>query len=173
MAEKIVLEPGKTTNSEFKTNKIGEPITIKREDIEPCDSFRLTDELMRRIIEAENVALKNEIEANAVVVNGRKYGMLKDHLGLIPTVFGLRLETKIDMPDDWDFFIQQRPPLVLTYGDRIRAMSDEELADYLVRDVEAEAVRRSGRYLTAREVDLAVNDCVSWLKAPVEEVDNG
>ena len=111
MAEKIVLEPGKTTNSEFKTNKIGEPITIKPGDIKPYEAFTPTEELMRRIVEAENVALKNEIEANAVVVNGRKYGMLKNYRGLPPTVFGMRLETKIDMPDDWDFFIQQRPPL--------------------------------------------------------------
>ena len=111
MAEKIVLEPGKTTNSEFKTNKIGEPITIKAGAMKPNEAFTPTEELMRRIVEAENVALKNEIEANAVVVNGRKYGMLKNYRGLPPTVFGMRLETKIDMPDDWDFFIQQRPPL--------------------------------------------------------------
>ena len=93
--------------------------------------FRATRELIERIVEAENAAFMNEIRANTVVVNGRKYGMLKGHPGYIPTVFGMRLETREDMPDDWDFFLQQRPPVRPTNGDRIRAMSDEELAGYL------------------------------------------
>lgn len=60
-----------------------------------------------------------------------------------------------------------------TNADRIRSMTDEELADYLIRDVEAEAVRRSGRHLTAGEIDMAVNDCVSWLKSPVKQEGEG
>lgn len=61
-------------------------------------------------------------------------------------------------------------PKPMTNADRLISKTPEELADYLIRDVEAEAVRRCGRYLTAGEIDRAVNDCVSWLKAPVEVV---
>lgn len=55
-----------------------------------------------------------------------------------------------------------------TNGDRIRAMTDEELAEYLIADIEAEAVRRAGRYLTSGEINRAIADCLSWLKSPVE-----
>lgn len=53
-------------------------------------------------------------------------------------------------------------------ADRIRAMSDEELAEYLIRDVEAEAIRRAGRYLTNIEIDRAVVVCLDWLKQEVD-----
>lgn len=69
-----------------------------------------------------------------------------------------------------DLYEEKKP---VTNADRIRQMTDEELADYLIRDVEAEAVRRSGRHLTAGEIDMAVNDCVSWLKSPVKQEGEG
>ena len=59
-----------------------------------------------------------------------------------------------------------------TNADRIRSMTDEELAEYLIADIEAEAIRRAGRYLTSGEINRAIADCLSWLKSPVE-VDNG
>lgn len=59
----------------------------------------------------------------------------------------------------------------MTNADRIRAMTDEELARYLIVDVEAEAVRRAGRYLAQGEIEQAVRDCVDWLKQEVS--DNG
>lgn len=111
-----------------KTFTLGKPFRVTADMIGETD-FSLTKDLLERIVEAQNIALKNEIEANAVVVNGRKYGMLKNHPGLTPTVFGMRLETRVDMPDDWDFFVQQRPPQAKTNADRIRGMSDEELAE--------------------------------------------
>ena len=52
-----------------------------------------------------------------------------------------------------------------TNADRIRAMTDEELAEYLIADIEAEAIRRAGRYLTSGEINRAIADCLSWLKA--------
>lgn len=55
-------------------------------------------------------------------------------------------------------------PKAMTNADRIRSMSDEELADYLICDIEAEAVRRTGRMLTSGEIDRAVADCIDWLK---------
>ena len=56
----------------------------------------------------------------------------------------------------------------MTNADRIRQMSDEELAEYLIADIEAEAIRSAGRFLSCAEIDCAVDDCLSWLKAPVE-----
>ena len=122
-------------------------------DIDRC--FTATRGLIERIVEAENIAFKNKIEANAVVVNGRKYGVLNNVPGLMPTVFGMRLETPVDMPDEWDFYIQQRPPQPKTNADRIRAMSDEELARYIAN-------------LRGWLVDLEVLD---WLKSPYVEAE--
>ena len=159
--------------------KIGEPITIKPGDIEPYDTFHATRELMERIIEAENLAIKNEIEANAVVINGRKYGMIKDHPGLRPTIFGMRASTRIDMPDDWDFFIQQTPPMILTNADRIRAMTDEELATEMYKGCGERnwSVCRIPKVCEERDVlsiseeeedEICVQCWIDWLKSPVE-----
>jgi len=63
----------------------------------------------------------------------------------------------------------QKPPKPITNADRIRAMSDEELADYLICDVEAEAIRRAGRFLTAGEINHAITDCLGWLRQEVSE----
>jgi hypothetical protein len=101
--------------------------TIDKDEDAVQRSFRATKELMERIVEAENLALKNEIEANAVVINGRKYGMIKDYPGLTPTIFGMKVETRPDMPDEWDFFIQQRLE-PQTNADRVRSMTDDALA---------------------------------------------
>lgn len=105
--------------------------TIDKDDDAPMRAFRFTKDLYERIIEAENLAFTNEINANTVVINGRKYGMLKDKPGFAPTIIGMKAETKVDMPDDWDFFIQERPPQPKTNADRLRAMSDEELAKWI------------------------------------------
>lgn len=75
------------------------------------------------------------------------YSRLCEEKGLAPTMY------------------EKRP----SNADRIRAMSDEELAEYLIRDVEAEAIRRVGRYLTNIEIDRAVVDWLDWLKAEVDE----
>ena len=58
----------------------------------------------------------------------------------------------------------------MTNADKIRSMTDEELARYLIVDVEAEAIRRAGRYLTQGEIERVVRDCSDWLK---QEADNG
>lgn len=151
------------------TYTIGEPIPIKPGDIEESsDAFKLTRSLMQRIVEAENVALKNEIEANAVVVNGRKYGMLKRR-GLPPTVFGMKLSTRADMPDDWDFFIQYRPPEPQTNADRIRGMTDEELARLFAPTGNGlKACPDGAKYPKSCE-DGCGNCWLRWLKSPVEE----
>lgn len=133
-------------------------------------AFRATRELMNRIVEAENVALMNEINANAVVINGRKYGMIKHHPGLTPTIFGMRMETKIDMPDDWDFFLQERPPLVLTNYDRLISKTPEELAEWIMREpsIWYHAVCPPGT-----GSDCSTSPCkqcwLDWLKSPADK----
>lgn len=138
--------------------------TIDKDEDAIQRSFRATKELMERIVEAENLAIKNEIEANAVVINGRKYGMIKSHPGLTPTIFGMKAETRPDMPDDWDFFIQQRlePAGSQTNADRIRAMTDEELAEWLeFRDDNCPRAKCPGG---------SCHKCwLAWLQSPVEE----
>lgn len=84
--------------------------TIDKDDGAPMRAFRFAKDLYERIIEAQNLAFMNEIKANTVVINGHKYGMLKDKPGFVPTVFGMKAETKADIPDEWDFFLQERPP---------------------------------------------------------------
>lgn len=64
-----------------------------------------------------------------------------------------------------------KPRKKQTNADKIRQMTDEELARYLIVDVEAEAIRRAGRYLTQGEIEQAVRDCTDWLKKEVS--DNG
>lgn len=135
---------------------------------EECTAFHATDELMRRILEAENEAFKVKVKANTVVVNGRKYGVLKDTPGFVNTLFGMKLETPVDMPDNCDFFLQERPPVLKTNGDSIRSMTDEELADTFNGGCP------NGDRLNCRKYyKNGGRDCfncwLDWLKSPVEE----
>ena len=139
------------------------------------DCFRFTRELYERIIEAYDQAILHEINANTVVINGRKYGMLKGHPGLMPTLFGMRVETKIDMPDDWDFYLQERPPMVLTNGDRIRSKNDYDLADWIAK-ILCYCVNKIPNKPCSRKCPLykCCNDQPSdsiedWLKAPADK----
>lgn len=149
--------------------------TIDKDDGTVDRVFRATRELMDRIVEAENVALKNEINANAVVINGRKYGMLKRHPGLTPTIFGMRVETRVDMPDDWDFFLQERPPLVLTNYDRLISKTPEELAEWMCK-----AQFREGEFCPPKrgwQYCLMADGChecwLDWLKSPADKEEEG
>jgi hypothetical protein len=60
---------------------------------------------------------------------------------------------------------------IVTNADRIRAMSDEELAKWLCSISTAECCDRS---CPARDIcDLHDNGLIKWLKQPVKENDNG
>lgn len=85
------------------------------------------DDLCERILCAQEEMLKHEIEANTVVLNGKKYAKLMKP-GYYPTIFGMALEVDRMLPDDWDFIVQRREPKIATNADRIRSMSDEQLA---------------------------------------------
>lgn len=126
-------------------------------------AFRATKELMERIVEADNLALKNEIEANAVVINGRKYGTLKDHPGLTPTIFGMKVETRPDMPDEWDFFIQQRQQ---TNADKLPIMPIDDLAALCASPCPPDQQR-------GRNMCYPLPECVEcWRKWLESDVDN-
>ena len=141
--------------------------TIDKDEDALMMAFHFSKDLYERIIEAENLAFMNEINANAVVINGRKYGMLKDKPGFVPTIFGMRAETKADMPDEWDFFLQERPPQPKTNADRIRAMSDEELAG-LMREITDPVCPRNHGYKYSRDGEC--RKCwLDWLKQEATE----
>lgn len=50
-----------------------------------------------------------------------------------------------------------------TNGDAIRDMTDEELADF-INSVEAEAIKRAGRYLTKTEIERGKAQRLDWLR---------
>ena len=91
------------------------------------------NELYEAILTAQNEMLKCKIEANSVTLNGRRYGKLIDNCppNMKPTIVGMAVKTDYSMPDDYDFLVQYEPPQPQTNGDRIRAMTDEELAEFI------------------------------------------
>lgn len=112
-------------------------------------------DLCERILAAQEEMLKHEVEANTVVLNGKKYAKLMKP-GYRPTIFGMALEVDRSLPDDWDFIVQCREPQLATNADRIRAMSDEDLAETLCRvETDGRAYGPSGKA-----------DWLEWLKSP-------
>ena len=93
------------------------------------------EELMDSILTAQREMIKHCIEANSVTLNGKKYGKLIEKLpsNMKPTIFGMAAKVDYAMPDEYDFLVQYEPPNPITNADRIRAMSDEELAEFLDR----------------------------------------
>ncbi len=52
----------------------------------------------------------------------------------------------------------------MTNADRIRAMTDEELAEYLIVDVEFVVARRVGWPISNEEINHALQATLNWLK---------
>jgi len=86
------------------------------------------DNLVKRVIEAEDELIKHEVMANTVVLNGRKYGFLMKP-GYYQSICGLKVEFD-NLPDEMDFAVQKRPQ---TNAERIRAADNERLAELLNR----------------------------------------
>lgn len=65
--------------------------------------------LYQRIITAYNELKKHEIEANVVILNGKKYAKVLQETtpGYYPSIIGLKVELA-NLHDDWDFIVQQR-----------------------------------------------------------------
>jgi hypothetical protein len=98
------------------------------------------DELFTRIADAQELMLKKMIEANTVVINGKKYGELCSELQRIwacgylttPSIFGMAAVPEMQLPNDYDFVVQHRmdPPLsrldtVLAENKRLKETLDK------------------------------------------------
>lgn len=94
------------------------------------------DELIKSILTAQEEMLKHKIEANSVTLNGRKYGKLIENCppNMKPTIFGMAVKAEYAMPDDYDFLVQYEPPQPKTNADKLRNMTDEELAKLIADD---------------------------------------
>jgi len=95
------------------------------------------DELMESILTAQEQMLQHGIEANSVTLNGRKYGKLIENLppNIKPTIFGMAVKADYGLPDDYDFLVQHEPPKLKSNADRVRAMTDEELARWITDEL--------------------------------------
>lgn len=129
------------------------------------------DDLCERILCAQEEMLKHGIEANTVVLNGKKYAKLMKP-GYYPTIFGMALEVDRMLPDDWDCIVQYREPKFATNADRIRAMSDEDLADFIggIYTLDRDAW---GDYDPCVVIDQGVkirdkDDMLDWLQRPAD-----
>lgn len=79
------------------------------------------DDLFARISVAQEEMLKQMIEPNTVVINGKKYGELCSELQRIwacgylstPSIFGMAAVPEMQLPNDYDFVVQHRfdPPI--------------------------------------------------------------
>ena len=55
---------------------------------------------------------------------------------------------------------------IITHGDSIRAMSNDELAEF-INGVEAEAIRRAGLFITVGDIQRGKEGWLDWLKKEV------
>lgn len=55
-----------------------------------------------------------------------------------------------------------------TKADCVRSMSDEEMADF-INNVEAEAIKRAGRYLTKTEIERGKAQWLGWMRQEAHE----
>ena len=119
------------------------------------------DELIQSIVTAQEEMLKHSIEANSVTLNGRKYGKLIENLppNIKPTICGMAVKADYALPDDYDFLVQREPPQPITNADRIRSMTDEELAKK-ISGIESFALTCGGGWPPEKWLD--------WLRKDVE-----
>ena len=130
------------------------------------------NELCEAILNAQDEMLKHKIEANSVTLNGRRYGKLIEHCppNMKPTIFGMTCKVDYAMPDDYDFLVQYEPPHPKTNADRIRSMTDEELAERLVDHIDCDLCP------VQKEFSVFINGCkrtlLDWLKEEFSIPDN-
>lgn len=107
-------------------------ITVKLSHYNPDAKIpNAAEELLKRIIAAKDQMLKDNIEANTIMLNGNKYGYLK-RPGYTPMLFGMKVETE-NMPEEYDFMLMNKQNFFMfrSNADRIRSMSDKELAEWI------------------------------------------
>ena len=128
------------------------------------------DELMKSILTAQEQMLKYSIEANSVTLNGRKYGKLIENLppNMKPTIFGMAVKAEYAMPDDYDFLVQYEPPHPQTNGDNFRAMTDEELAEWLACNCDCASTCMAMKPCCAKSEKDCVQAWKEWLRQECE-----
>jgi hypothetical protein len=95
-----------------------------------------------------------------VTLNGRKYGKLIENLppNIKPTIFGMAVKANYALPDDYDFLVQYEPPKPKSNADRIRSMTDEELAEAML-----------DCFAAFYDVEWSKQDILNWLKQEASE----
>ena len=88
-------------------------------------------ELIESIIIGKTKMDDNCAHPDTIVLNGKKYKEYRWKHGGLLTVCGLNVEFSDALPDDYDYFIYHKVPEPLTNGDRLRNMTDEEIASFL------------------------------------------
>jgi len=108
----------------------------------------LYDDLFRRIIDAREEFIRHEVEANTVIINGRRYGKLAMkagdamRYGYTPSIVGLTAEVAYGLPDDWDFVVLRREQPARSAFDQLREENKrlrktlEEIADLAAENKE-------------------------------------
>lgn len=130
------------------------------------------NELCEAILTAQEKMLKYKIEANSVTLNGRRYGKLIENCppNMKPTIFGMTVKADYALPDDYDFLVQYEPPQPQTNADRIRAMTDEELADtFETIGCPQDDARFPCAYPDGRDEELCQKCWLDWLKEEAEK----
>lgn len=128
------------------------------------------------IMESIREAARQGIKADSIVIN-RNMVFVPEKFGERPAmVCGLNAYLSTDdLPDTYSFAVLESKR-EKTNADRIRAMSDEELAAWLVqKTVYQESAWSEPSYLnflTSRDdtKENAINGTVEWLKQPAEGV---
>lgn len=101
----------------------------------------LYDDLFERIATAQEEMLKLCVEANTVIINGKKYAKLAREVelcrfGFTPMVFGLAVEAAYNLPDDWEFIVQRRDYPPMSEFDKLKAENRKLKAKlYKLRDL--------------------------------------
>lgn len=71
---------------------------------------------------------------------------------------------RAECTDDCSVYKRYKPePKPITHGDQLRAMSDEELAEF-ISGVEAEAIRRAGLFITVGDIQRGKEGWLDWLR---------
>ena len=120
------------------------------------------EELCDRIREAQEMLLKDNIEANTVVLNGNKYAKYVKP-GYKPMIFGMAIEYD-NLPDDLDFIVRYVEPQRITNANYLRSLSDEELASFFA-SVQLDEGCCDGGFMYSKCEGLSCYDCwFLWLK---------
>lgn len=135
----------------------------------------LYDKLCEGIFNAQEEMAKEKIELNSVTLNGRKFWKLipVNDPDLKPTIFGMALNVDYTMPDSIDFvaqYVPPRPKWKVTNADRIRAMSDEELADKVMCYIRCDGCEKVF-HIDCDPLKTCRGVWLDWLKSPVKDGD--